>query len=197
VTAGGVLFIGATVYDRKFRAFDSRTASCSGRMSCRLRGCYSFNLHGARRQYVVIAASGGRDRNGQWAERICVCPGAMSAGLRSVNLSLFLRLLWAKSDILSWQQGRLRRWISKGNSSPNYDRETTSTRKVLDAIPADVDFNYKPHPKSMSLGRLADTCQTAPAIGLRHTLTTDKLEFPATTNSSLRSRVEGGAVGAI
>jgi hypothetical protein len=36
-----------------------------------------------------------------------------------------------------------------------YDREIANTRKILEAIPADVDFTYKPHPKSMSLGRLA------------------------------------------
>ena len=36
-----------------------------------------------------------------------------------------------------------------------YDRETAKTRKMMEAIPADADFNYKPHPKSMSLGRLA------------------------------------------
>ena len=36
-----------------------------------------------------------------------------------------------------------------------YDREIATTRKMLDAIPADADYNYKPNPKSMSLGRLA------------------------------------------
>jgi hypothetical protein len=36
-----------------------------------------------------------------------------------------------------------------------YDREAASTRKMLAAIPADADFTYKPHPKSMSLGNLA------------------------------------------
>ena len=35
-----------------------------------------------------------------------------------------------------------------------FDREAAKTRKMLDAIPADADFNFKPHPKSMSLGRL-------------------------------------------
>lgn len=36
-----------------------------------------------------------------------------------------------------------------------WDRETATTRKVLEAIPADADLHYKPHEKSMSLGRLA------------------------------------------
>lgn len=58
-----------------------------------------------------------------------------------------------------------------------YDRETANTRKILAAIPADVDFSYKPHPKSMSLGRLAGhTAELAGEWGIS-TLTTDKLEF--------------------
>jgi hypothetical protein len=35
-----------------------------------------------------------------------------------------------------------------------FDREAANTRKMIDAIPADADFNFKPHPKSMSLGRV-------------------------------------------
>ena len=38
-----------------------------------------------------------------------------------------------------------------------YDREIARTRKTLEAIPDGADFNFKPHPKSMSLGRLAAT----------------------------------------
>jgi uncharacterized damage-inducible protein DinB len=59
-----------------------------------------------------------------------------------------------------------------------FDRETASTRKLLEAIPADADFTYKPHAKSMSLGRLAGhTAETAGEWAVS-TLTTDKLEFP-------------------
>ena len=36
-----------------------------------------------------------------------------------------------------------------------YDREVAKTRKMLEAIPADADFTFKPHAKSMALGRLA------------------------------------------
>jgi uncharacterized damage-inducible protein DinB len=36
-----------------------------------------------------------------------------------------------------------------------YDSEVAKTRKMFEAIPADVDFTYKPHPKSMALGRVA------------------------------------------
>ena len=60
-----------------------------------------------------------------------------------------------------------------------FDRETASTRKMLEAIPADADFTYKPHPKSMSLGRLAGHVSDNAGEWAISTLTTDKLEFPA------------------
>ena len=71
-----------------------------------------------------------------------------------------------------------------------YDRETAKTRKMLEAIPADADFTWKPHPKSMSLGRLAGHI-----VGDRrgvgdHTFTTDKLEFPRITSSRPIFRVD-------
>jgi uncharacterized damage-inducible protein DinB len=58
-----------------------------------------------------------------------------------------------------------------------YDRELASTRKILEAIPADVDWNYKPHPKSMSLGRLAAHVAETPGQWATSTLTKDKLEM--------------------
>lgn len=60
-----------------------------------------------------------------------------------------------------------------------YEREVGRTRKMLEAIPADVDFNYKPHPKSMSLGRLAGHITDMTGDWALHTVTLDKLEFPA------------------
>jgi uncharacterized damage-inducible protein DinB len=60
-----------------------------------------------------------------------------------------------------------------------YDRETARTRKMLEAIPAEADFTYKPHPKSMSLGRLAGHTAELGGEWAITTLTTDKLEFPA------------------
>ncbi|MGD0939856.1 MAG: hypothetical protein ABR905_09085 [Terracidiphilus sp.] len=60
-----------------------------------------------------------------------------------------------------------------------YDRETAKTRKMLEAIPADADFTYKPHPKSMSLGRLAGHLAETAGEWATTTFTTDKLEFPA------------------
>src|ERR1700733_15187981 len=37
---------------------------------------------------------------------------------------------------------------------PEFDAETKNTRKILECVP-DGKFDYKPHPKSMTLGRLA------------------------------------------
>ena len=62
VTAGGVLFMGATVHDRKFRAFDTRTGKLLWEATLPYSGVATpatYMVDG--RQYVVIAASGGRD----------------------------------------------------------------------------------------------------------------------------------------
>ncbi len=62
VTAGGLVFIGATVYDRKFRAFDSRTGQLLWEAELPFGGLSTpstYSIDG--KQYVVIAASGGRD----------------------------------------------------------------------------------------------------------------------------------------
>ena len=60
-----------------------------------------------------------------------------------------------------------------------YDREITTTRKMLDAIPADIDFNYKPHAKSMSLGRLAGHVAETAGQWATSTLAKDKIEIAA------------------
>src|ERR1039458_211401 len=62
VTAGGVVFIGATVYDRKFRAFNSKSGKLLWETEMPNSGVATpstYMIDG--RQYVVIAASGGRD----------------------------------------------------------------------------------------------------------------------------------------
>jgi uncharacterized damage-inducible protein DinB len=58
-----------------------------------------------------------------------------------------------------------------------YDREVASTRKILDAIPADFDPNYKPHTKSMPFGRLAGHVAETAGEWAIHTLNTDALIF--------------------
>ena len=60
-----------------------------------------------------------------------------------------------------------------------YDRETARTRKILEALPENVDFSWKPHEKSMPLGRLAGHVTDMTGDWALHTLTQDKLEFPA------------------
>jgi len=60
-----------------------------------------------------------------------------------------------------------------------YDRETATTRKTLEAIPADADYAYKPHEKSMSLGRLAGHVSETAGSWALHTLTSDALIFAA------------------
>ena len=62
VTAGGLLFIGATNYDKKFRAFDKSTGSLLWETVLPFSGNASpitYELN--RRQFVVIAAGGGKD----------------------------------------------------------------------------------------------------------------------------------------
>jgi quinoprotein glucose dehydrogenase len=65
VTSGGLLFIGATIHDRKFRAFDKR----NGKLLWEAALPYSadatpvtYQLDG--RQFVAIFASGGKERGG-------------------------------------------------------------------------------------------------------------------------------------
>ena len=58
-----------------------------------------------------------------------------------------------------------------------YDRETSTTRKVLEAIPEDADFSWKPHAKSMSLGSLAGHVSDTNGDWALHTLKVDKMEW--------------------
>jgi len=58
-----------------------------------------------------------------------------------------------------------------------FDRETASTRKTLEAIPDDVDFSWKPHAKSMPLGRLASHVSDTNGDWAMHTLSQDRLDW--------------------
>jgi cytochrome c5 len=65
VTAGGLVFIGATMFDRKFRAFDSKNGKLLWETVLPFAGVATpctYSIDG--RQFVVIAASGGRDPKG-------------------------------------------------------------------------------------------------------------------------------------
>jgi glucose dehydrogenase len=62
VTAGGIVFIGGTIYDRKIHAFDSHTGKLLWETTLPFAGHATpatYMIDG--KQYVVIAAGGGRD----------------------------------------------------------------------------------------------------------------------------------------
>jgi quinoprotein glucose dehydrogenase len=62
VTAGGLLFIGATSFDKKFRAFDKSTGELLWETTLPFAGNATpatYEVNG--RQYVAIAAGGGKD----------------------------------------------------------------------------------------------------------------------------------------
>jgi uncharacterized damage-inducible protein DinB len=65
-----------------------------------------------------------------------------------------------------------------------FDRETESTRKILNAIPEDADFSWKPHHKSMALGKLAGHVADTNGNWAVHTLTTDRLEWNPAMNAA-------------
>ncbi len=60
-----------------------------------------------------------------------------------------------------------------------FDREAAKTRKVFEALPEGVDFNYKPHEKSMPIGRLVGHIADMTGDWALMTVTQDKLDFPA------------------
>ena len=62
VTAGGLLFIGATNYDKKFRAFDKKTGALLWETALPFAGnATPITYEVRKRQFVVIAAGGGKD----------------------------------------------------------------------------------------------------------------------------------------
>jgi uncharacterized damage-inducible protein DinB len=61
-----------------------------------------------------------------------------------------------------------------------FDREVTTTRKILSAVPDDADFAWKPHAKSYALGRLVAHVAEIPGEWAVSTLTVDKLDFDMT-----------------
>lgn len=64
VTAGGLIFIGATCYDKKFRAFDKKTGKLLWQVNLPAAGNATpatYEVNG--RQFVVIAAGGGKSKD--------------------------------------------------------------------------------------------------------------------------------------
>jgi len=71
VTAGGLLFIGATQYDNQFHAFDKRTGKLLWHATLPTAGLATpatYEVNG--RQFVVIAAGGGKNTEAATAARI-------------------------------------------------------------------------------------------------------------------------------
>jgi quinoprotein glucose dehydrogenase len=65
VTAGGLLFIGATNFDRKFRAFDKLTGRLLWEATLPLAGnATPITYEVAGKQFVVMYATGGKGRRG-------------------------------------------------------------------------------------------------------------------------------------
>jgi uncharacterized damage-inducible protein DinB len=60
-----------------------------------------------------------------------------------------------------------------------YDREIDRTRKLFEAIPDGADFNFKPHEKSMALGRLAGHLTDMTGDWALNTIILDKMDLPA------------------
>src|SRR6185312_6136525 len=58
---------------------------------------------------------------------------------------------------------------------PEFDAEMTATRRVLERVP-DGKSSWKPHPKSMTLGRLATLVAELPAWVV-NSLTLDELDI--------------------
>ena len=63
-----------------------------------------------------------------------------------------------------------------------FDRETATTRKILEAIPDSADFAWKPHEKSMALGRLAGHVSDTNGDWAMHTLSLDRLDWTPEMN---------------
>jgi len=65
VTAGGLVFIGATIHDRKFRAFDKATGKLLWSATLPFSGNATPAVYEADgRQFIVIAAGGGKSPSG-------------------------------------------------------------------------------------------------------------------------------------
>lgn len=58
---------------------------------------------------------------------------------------------------------------------PEYDQEMANTRKLLACVP-DSKMDYKPHEKSMTMGRLAGHVAELPSWAL-HTIRVDRLDL--------------------
>jgi len=71
---------------------------------------------------------------------------------------------------------------------PEFDAEMASTRRMLEAVPQ-KEFGWKPHEKSMSLGRLATHLAELPIL-ISHTFRKEEMDM-AGPDAMPRGRVAG------
>jgi len=72
---------------------------------------------------------------------------------------------------------------------PEFEEEMKNTRKLLECVP-DGKFDYQPHPKSMTLGRLASHVAEVPGW-VKMTLEQEELDLdPAAQSKPAGSRTE-------
>lgn len=78
---------------------------------------------------------------------------------------------------------------------PEFDHEVAGTRKVLERIPADK-FDWRPHPKSFSLGQLAN--HAANLVSWGHvTLRTTELDLSPKDGEPMRMPIATDAAGLV
>ena len=78
---------------------------------------------------------------------------------------------------------------------PEFDQEIAGTRKVLERIPADK-FDWRPHPKSFSLGQLANHVANLAAWG-GVTLRSPELDFAPKGGEPLKQPEASDAAGLV
>jgi uncharacterized damage-inducible protein DinB len=97
------------------------------------------------------------------------------------NSSLFIRL-FARDELSLLAQQEVARMDVQKELIAEYDRETANTRKLLEALPEHADFAWKPHEKSMALGRLAAHVSDTNGDWAMHTLSRDRLDWTPDMN---------------
>src|SRR5437763_4381726 len=93
------------------------------------------------------------------------------------NFHRFFFAFWPSADLCFFTQQEVARMDFQKELTAEYDRETASTRKLLDALPESADFAWKPHDKSMTLGRLAAHVSDTNGDWAMHTLSSDRLDW--------------------
>jgi uncharacterized damage-inducible protein DinB len=84
---------------------------------------------------------------------------------------------------------------------PEFDHEMATTRRVIERV-ADGNFDYKPHDKSMTMGRLASHCAEMPTwavVGIKQdslNLATDYKPFAPSTNTEIVAAFDANVAAA-